>query len=136
MASKQEDDAIALVGLSVTMKCKKKRIRKAWCIYWLTKRNEYTHTILLNELSSVPTDYRNYLRMNEEVFQKLLSLVTTLIQKKNTVIRTISPHKKLTATLKFLAMGQYECPKYSTINPMLLKNNSGNIYSVLKNCES
>lgn len=103
MASKQEDDAIALVGLLVAMKCKKKRKRTAWCKDWLTKRNEYTHTRLLKELSSDPTDYRNYLRMNEEVYQKLLSLVTPLIQKKNTVMRTsISPHERLTALGKII----------------------------------
>lgn len=139
MTSKQEDDAIALVGLLVAVKCKKKRKRKTWCKDWLTKRNEYTHTRLLKELRSDPSDYRNYLRMNEEVYQTLLSLVTPLIQKKNTVMRpSISPHERLTATLRFLATGRsYECLKYSTIiSPQalgkIIPETCEAIYNVLK----
>lgn len=119
MATNQEDDAIALVGLVVATKFfqKQRKKRKTWCKDWLLKRNYYTHTKLLQELSSEPMDYRNYLRMSEEVYQKLLSMVTPLIQKNNTVMRAaISAHERLTATLRFLATGRsYECLKYSTI---------------------
>lgn len=116
MASRQED-VIALVGVLVGMDSKKRRKRRTWCKNWLKNRNEYTHTKLLNELCSDPWDYRNYLRMSEEVYNTLLSLVTPLIQKKNTVMRTsISPHERLAATLRLLATGRtYECMKYSTI---------------------
>lgn len=49
--------------------------------------------------------------MNEDTYLNLLSLVTPLIQKQNTVMRdAISPHKRLIATLQFLATGRtYEC---------------------------
>lgn len=141
MASKQDvDDAIALVGLLVVLDSKKKRKRKTWCKKWLTKRDEYTHTRLLKELSADPSDYRNYLRMNEETYEKLLSLVTPLIRKKNTVMRTsISPHERLSATLRFLATGRsYECLKYSTlISPQalgqIIPETCEAIYKVLKN---
>lgn len=55
--------------------------------------------------------------MNENTYLHLLSLVTQLIQKQNTVMRNaISTHERLTATLRFLATGRiYECLKYSTI---------------------
>lgn len=54
--------------------------------------------------------------MTETTYQKLLSLVSPLIKKKDTVIRrAISPHERLTATLRFLATGRsYECLKFST----------------------
>ncbi|CAH1969493.1 unnamed protein product [Acanthoscelides obtectus] len=61
--------------------------------------------------------------MNESVYNELLSLVSPLMKKKDTQMRTaICPHERLTATLRFLATGQpYECLKYSTrISPQSL----------------
>lgn len=140
MASQEdEDDRIALVGLCVVLN-KKKCKRKMWSKKWLTKRNAYTHTRLLNDLSGEPTDFRNYLRMDEDAYEKLLLLVTPLIEKKDTVMRkSISPHERLTATLRFLATGRsYECLKYSTlISPQalgkIIPETCEAIYKVLKN---
>lgn len=55
--------------------------------------------------------------MNEETYLKLLSLVAPFIEKKDTIMReAISPHERLTATLRFLATGRtYEDLKFSTI---------------------
>ncbi|XP_045121644.1 uncharacterized protein LOC123510495 [Portunus trituberculatus] len=61
--------------------------------------------------------------MNETVYQKLLSLVSPFIKKKDTIMRrAISPHERLTATLRFPATGRsYECLKFSTrISPQSL----------------
>ncbi|CAH2012330.1 unnamed protein product, partial [Acanthoscelides obtectus] len=71
----------------------------------------------LNELKFAPKDWHNYLRMNEETYLKLLSMVTPLIKKQDTVMRkAISPHERLTATLRFLATGRsYEDLKFTTI---------------------
>lgn len=97
------DDAVAILGLMCILKNKK---RNLWCKEWLLKRNKYSHTNLLNELRITPKDFNNYLRMNENTYLHLLSLVTPLILKQNTVMRdAISPHGRLT----------YECLKYSTI---------------------
>lgn len=111
------DDAVAILGLMCILKNKKRKKRNLWCKEWLLKRNKYSHTNLLNELRITPKDFNNYLRMNENTYLHLLSLVTPLIQKQNTVMRdAISPHERLTATLRFLATGRtYECLKYSTI---------------------
>lgn len=72
---------------------------------------------LLNELKVEPDDWRNYLRMDEATYIHLLKMVTPYIQKENTVMReSISPHERLTATLRFLATGRsYEDLKFSTI---------------------
>ena len=55
--------------------------------------------------------------MNESTYLTLLSMVSPLIQKKNTTMRqAITPHERLTATLRFLATGRsYEDLKFSTI---------------------
>ncbi|CAH1963126.1 unnamed protein product [Acanthoscelides obtectus] len=113
------DDAMAIVGLIVaTKKLKRsKRHRAIWCKDWLMKREHYSHINLVNELKFAPKDWHNYLRMNEETYLKLLSMVTPLIKKQDTVMRkAISPHERLTATLRFLATGRsYEDLKFTTI---------------------
>jgi len=95
----------------------KKRKRKVWVKDWLSKRVKYSHVNLLTELRICPKDWQNYLRMDEDTYVKLLTLVTPLIKKKDTVMRqAISPHERLTATLRFLATGRnYEDLKFSTI---------------------
>ena len=89
----------------------------------LLDRNLFTHTNLLNELRAYPSDFHNYLRMDEETYLELLSLVTPLIEREDTVMSAaISPHERLTATLRFLATGRsYEDLKFSTcISPQAL----------------
>ncbi|XP_039763773.1 uncharacterized protein LOC120636385 [Pararge aegeria] len=115
MASR--DDALAIVGLMCVLKenRRKRYKRELWCKHWLLLRKSYSHTSLINELKITPKDYNNYLRMNE--YLHLLSLVTPLIKKQDTILRNaITPHERLTATLRFLATGRsYECLKFSTI---------------------
>ncbi|CAH1958474.1 unnamed protein product [Acanthoscelides obtectus] len=118
------DDAMAIVGLIVaTKKLKRsKRHRAIWCKNYLMKREHYSHINLVNELEFAPKDWHNYLRTNEETYLKLLSMVTPLIKKQDTVMRkAISPHERLTATLRFLATGRnYEDLKFTTISPQAL----------------
>lgn len=97
------DDVLAIVGLVLAIKKKEKCKKKhsEWCKEWLLKINKYSHTNLLNELKFAPKDWHNYLHMDENTYLELLSLVTPLIQKNDTII----PHERLTATLKFLATG-------------------------------
>jgi hypothetical protein len=68
-------------------KSKRKNKRKMWCKEWLQKRNTYSHVNLLTELKLAPNDWHNYLRMDEETYLQLLSLVAPLLEKKNTVMR-------------------------------------------------
>ncbi|KAL4152807.1 hypothetical protein QTP88_000640 [Uroleucon formosanum] len=54
-----------------------------------------------------PDDWRTYLRMDEDTYIELLNLVTPLVKKQNTVIRTaITPQERLSTTLRFLATGR------------------------------
>ncbi|KAK5637862.1 hypothetical protein RI129_000145 [Pyrocoelia pectoralis] len=94
-----------------TKKCKKRK----WVKTWLRKRNKYTHVKLLKELE--PDDYRNYMRMPEEVYMELLDLVSPYIEKNDTVMRqSISPHERLSSTLRCLATGRsLQDLKYSAV---------------------
>ena len=73
---------------------------------------------LLCELKeTAPDDYKNFLRMDNENYQELLSLVTPFLEKKATKMRddVITVHQKLSTTLRFLATGQsYEDLKFLT----------------------
>ncbi|XP_050310828.1 putative nuclease HARBI1 [Anthonomus grandis grandis] len=118
---------------------KKKKNRTKWCKNWLLKRKTFSHINLLNELLLEPGDWHNYLRMDEATYLELLQLVTPLIAKQNTHLReAISPHEKLTATLRFIATGRsYEDLKFSVIiSPQslgqIIPETCAAIYSVLK----
>lgn len=135
------DDVLAIVGLVLAIKknekCKKKR--SVWCKEWLLKRNKYSYTNLLNELKFAPKDWHNYLRMDENTYLERLSLVTPMIQKNDTVMRpAITPHERLTATLRFLAtVRSYEDLKFSTIiSPqalgIIIPESCNAIYDVLR----
>ena len=119
MASVEDDDTLALAAFCVVAKRLKatRKNRRKWCKDWMKKREIYSQVNLLSELKIYPRNLHNYLRMNEATYLHLLSLVTPLIVKTNTNMReAISPHERLTATLRFLATGRsYADLKYSTI---------------------
>lgn len=118
MASNVDDDTLALLGLALILKKNyAKNKRRKWCKHWLLKRKTYSHVNLLNELKFEPEDFKNYLRMDEKTYLKLLEIVTPMIKKEDTVMRnSISAHERLSVTLRFLATGRsYEDLKFSTI---------------------
>ncbi|XP_050294537.1 uncharacterized protein LOC126734825 [Anthonomus grandis grandis] len=109
---------LALAAVLVVEKIgEKSKSRRKWAKDWLLNRSTLSHTHLLEELRLEPADWHNYLRMDENTYGKLLRLVTPLIERKNTHLRQcISPHERLTATLRFLATGRsYEDLKFSVI---------------------
>ncbi len=118
-----EDDFILLAAAYAIIKKKKqensvqRRPRSKWVKEWLLKRSQYTHVNLLQELRLESDDWRNYLRMDEDSYVTLLNLVSPIIQKQDTMMRSaISPHERLTATLRYLATGRnYEDLKFSTL---------------------
>lgn len=105
--------AVAFLYADEEPKKRKRRTEKSW----LQKRETYTHVNLLKELrEDNPDDFKNYLRMNSDVFDELLHMVEPYLKKQETPMRTtISPQERLLATLRFLATGRsYEDLKYST----------------------
>lgn len=85
------DDALAIVGLMCVLKenRRKRKKRELWCKHWLLLRKSYSHTSLINELRITPKDFNNYLRMNEDTYLHLLSLVTPLIKRQDTILHYI-----------------------------------------------
>ena len=115
---KEELDLLAAAAVAATLlqKTKKRRKRRVWTKEWLLKRDGLSHLKLLEELRLEPVDWLNYLRMDEQTYLTLLSLVTPFIKKQDKCMRkAISPHERLIATLRFLATGRsYEDLKFST----------------------
>ena len=117
---------IFVASLVISIISKKKRQRRKpviWSKQWLLQRQKHTHVNLLKELTDYSSDYRNYLRMDEDIYYRLLTMVGPLIEKQDTVMRkAITPHERLTATLRFLATGRsLEDLKFSTcISPQAL----------------
>jgi len=75
MVDKNKAVVCCLLATSAIMLSeKKKRKRKMWSKKWYLKRNISCDVYLLNELIETDTeDYINYLRMNEQTFDMLLT---------------------------------------------------------------
>lgn len=83
--------------------------RRCWRKNWVARRpQEGFYAKLLIELrTEEPELYRNFLRMDLQQYEHLLSLVTPFIKKEDTVMReSISAGERLVLTLRFLATGE------------------------------
>lgn len=115
------DDELILLSTAAVCILKKKNDlkvkRKKWSKSWLLQRDTFSHTNLIGELRSEPDDFRNYLRMDEDTYTNLLNLITPMISRTDTIMRrAITPHERLSATLRFLATGRsYEDLKFSAV---------------------
>ena len=105
-----DSDSDDLLEIAICLSAKQPRKRSKWCKSWLLKRGELSHGQLIQELRLEPRDYANYLRMEESTYLELLSMVTPFIKRKDSLWRNaISPHERLSATLRFLAKTSYAC---------------------------
>lgn len=69
MDSREEEaHLLALLAVSYVDCGKKRRKRKQWCKQWMERGNMFTHINLFNELKEEPSDFNNYLRMNESAY--------------------------------------------------------------------
>ena len=87
----------------------KRRRKRIWTRRWILRRDElgYSTTLMRELAGEEPKDFRNILRMSESQFQVLLELVTPLIQRENTKMRSALPARvKLEITLRYLAGGE------------------------------
>ena len=117
-----DEELMIAAAYCLLMKTRKKK-KRVWAKQWLLNRVNNSHVNLMHQLSLEPTDWRNYMRMDEPTYFHLMELVTPLIKKQDTHFRqAISPHERLSATLRFLASGcTYEELKYPTaISPQRL----------------
>ncbi|KAK5648000.1 hypothetical protein RI129_002892 [Pyrocoelia pectoralis] len=115
MNKKRVVAVISLLGLALltyrSTKRKQKK-RQVWSKSWLLRRNEGRGRGVLamvkNELKNTdPCGYKNYLRMDNAVFNNLLNLIRTAISKEDTILRQcISAEDRLMVTLRYLATGE------------------------------
>lgn len=105
-------DVVKLIDIVQKIdKIKKKRKKKCWVKPWIARRElpgRGTLSLLHNELAEEdPERYKNFLRMNEETFNKLLAMLHSSITKKDTNMRqAVSSRDRLAITLRFLATGE------------------------------
>ena len=87
----------------------KRRNHRVWVRGWIARRQEMgAFQRIVRELATEdPSLFMEYLRMDKDQFNHLVSLVSPLIKKEDTCMReAISPAKKVALTLRFLATGE------------------------------
>lgn len=92
--------------------------RRCWVKEWLKKRERLSHVALLREISITDAeDFRNYFRMDQQIYDKLLTMVTPFLRRQDTVMRkSISVTERLSLTLRYLATGRnFEDLKFSAL---------------------
>ena len=94
-------------NLNNTLKTYNKRV---WSHQWLQNRNKEfagVYNLLIEELArEQPSEFMNFVRMNEQQFNYLAKLIKPLIEKVDTNYRKCIPVKmRLAITLRFLATG-------------------------------
>jgi len=124
----------ACIAIILALLTKKKRVkRKEWIKDWIKKRELYSHCNLLNEIRFTYTeDYKNYFRMSEDKFEKLLNMIRPYLLRQNTNMRNcLSVEERLSVTLRYLASGRnFEDLKFSAVmSPSSISS------SILETCE-
>lgn len=115
-----DDDGLGAIALLLLVKKKrqlqkqekekKKRKKRVWSREWLQRRREESVPFrLMRELNEEdPHTLRQWIRLNKQQYQELLSMVTPLIEKQDTNIRlAVTAAERLTLTLRYLATGKY-----------------------------
>ena len=91
--------------------------RRFWMRSWLARRAQYGfYDTLFQELSADdPTGFKNFHRINTELFDELLARVGPRIQKEKTFFRDpLDARLKLTITMRYLASGNsYKSLEYA-----------------------
>jgi hypothetical protein len=87
---------------------RRKSVWKTWTEKYILRRRQLGHSAnLLRELATeCPHRYRNFMRMTENNFKELLSMLNPMLQRQDTNMRDAVPlHVKLEITLRYLASG-------------------------------
>jgi hypothetical protein len=104
-----DNETKACIAIVLAIATKRSVKRKRWVKEWLKKRDEYSHIRLLREIqvTNENEDYRNFLRMHEDTFNKLVVFLTPILSRKDTVMRnSLGIRERLALTLRYLATGR------------------------------
>ena len=106
---------LSLVGYTTLKRLRRSKSRGKWVKKWLLRKDLHHMNLLKVLQEDDPDDFKNYLRMDENTFKYLLSLVKSALTKNDTVMRkAIPPEERLIATLRYLASGRYfNCLRFS-----------------------
>ena len=111
MVSKEEEMLLAAAYLQLQIMKKLKRTRKkksVWMRSWLQRRVFYgQYEKLVAELRGEDVrGFRNYMRIDPELFQELLERVGPRLMKKDTFMRkALDPGLRLAIALRYMASG-------------------------------
>lgn len=119
LLQEEEDLLLAAAALIVVRRLRRKRAARAaapktakarscWVKPWLLRRTQFgQYERLMVELAAEDrTAFRNFLRVDPELFQELLDRVGPIIEKKDTFMRkALEPGLRLAITLRYLATG-------------------------------
>ena len=102
-------NTVTAVALEMLLPEKKpRRKRRVWSWPYLQRRTQHGHyDNLMSELyTESPELYRNFTRMDRDMFNEIVQAVTPIIEKKHTYWRKpIDPSTRVAITLRFLATG-------------------------------
>ena len=109
--TKKKKLLLLATSMSILARLKRKSKRSCWTRGWIMRRDERSMSSTLVRESAVKdgAEYRAMFRMDEADFDYLLNLVSSLIAKQDTLLRTsISARERLKVTLRYLATGRPE----------------------------
>ena len=97
--------AAALIVIGRRHRRRLRRERREWVQKWLLDRGCYGAVANLMKSQLNDAAFQGFLRMTPEAFhQLLLDMITSLIQKQDTMMReAISPYEMVALTLRYLA---------------------------------
>lgn len=137
--SRMSEELLIYTAVALALRSRRKRVRSKWTKAWLLKRDTLSHINFLKYLTLEPGDWYNYLRMDNDTYLHLLHLVEPHIRKHDSVLRrAITPHERLSVTLRFLVTGRsYEDLKFTAAISaqalgVIIPETCDAIYKVLK----
>jgi uncharacterized protein VirK/YbjX len=94
--------SLVSLGVALSECLKKKKSKRKWSKRWLAEKN-YLGVYLLKKLeTNEPQDLLNNLRVNNDLFQNLLTLIRLRNEEKKTFMRdAVSEEERLAATTCF-----------------------------------
>lgn len=116
--SSSSDDEEILLFLLLLRRRRRRSIaanRMIWTKRWILRRRmKAACENIVRELNiEDPEKFRQYHRLDRVSFEEILTLVSPLIERKDTHLRcSLEPRERLSVTLRFLAIGMSLHPQY------------------------